>query len=119
MSPSWSFKDETFERSSAAFDNPDFVNVVIHSYRHRYGVVPGDPAYAEVEARLAERPDITVPTIVLLGADDGVDPPSADDKDAIHFKGAYSRRILSGVGHNVPQEGPTIFAAAVRDLVPV
>lgn len=95
------------------------MDVVIHSYRHRYGVVPGDPAYAEVEARLAEQPDITVPTIVLLGADDGVDPPSMEDKDAVHFKGAYSRHILAGIGHNVPQEAPTIFADAVRDLRPV
>jgi pimeloyl-ACP methyl ester carboxylesterase len=118
-SPSWSFNHETFERSAAAFDNPDFLDVVIHSYRHRYGVVPGDPAYAEVEARLAEQPDITVPTIVLLGANDGVDPPPLEDKDAIHFQGAYSRRILAGVGHNVPQEAPTIFADAVRDLRPV
>ncbi|CAN7677972.1 alpha/beta hydrolase [Rhizobium sp. LjRoot98] len=117
-SPSWSFNDETFERSAAAFDNPDFLDVVIHSYRHRYGVVPGDPAYAEVEARLAEQPDITIPTIVLLGADDGVDPPSTEDKDAIHFKGTYDRQILAGIGHNVPQEAPTIFADAVRDLRP-
>ncbi len=118
-SPSWSFDDATFERSAASFDNPDFVDVVIHSYRHRYGVVPGDPAYSEVEARLAEQPDVTVPTIVLLGADDGVDPPSMEDKDAVHFKGAYSRHILAGVGHNVPHEASTIFADAVRDLRPV
>ncbi|MFP3546639.1 alpha/beta hydrolase [Rhizobium sp. SIMBA_035] len=118
-SPSWSFDDATFERSSAAFDNPDFLDVVIHSYRHRYGVVPGDPAYAEVEARLEAQPDITIPAIVLLGADDGVDPPSMEDKDAIHFKGAYRRQILAGVGHNVPQEAPTIFADAVRELRPV
>jgi pimeloyl-ACP methyl ester carboxylesterase len=118
-SPSWSFDDLTFERSAASFDNPDFVDVVIQSYRHRYGVVPGDPAYAEVEARLADQPAITVPTIILLGADDGVDPPSMEDKDAIHFKGGYRRQILAGVGHNVPQEAPTIFADAVRDLRPV
>ncbi len=94
----------TFERSAASFDNPDFVDVVIHSYRHRYGVVPGDSAHTEVEARLAEQPEITIPTIVLLGANDGVDPPSVEDKDAVHFKGAYSRHILAGIGHNVPQE---------------
>ncbi len=118
-SPSWSFDDATFERTAASFDNPDFVDVVIHSYRHRYGVVPGDPAYAEVEARLAEQPDISVPTVVLLGADDGVEPPSMEDKDAVRFKSAYSRHILAGVGHNVPQEAPTIFADALRDLRPV
>lgn len=95
------------------------MDVVTHSYRHRYGVVPGDPAYAKVEARLAEQPNILIPTIVLLGADDGVDPPATDDKDAVHFKGVYSRHILAGVGHNVPQEAPTIFADAVRDLSPM
>lgn len=118
-SPSWSFDDATFERSAASFDNPDFVDVVIHSYRHRYGVVPGDPAYAGVEARLAEQPDITVPTIVLRGANDGVDPPSTDDKDAVHFQGTYSRHIVAGIGHNVPQEAPTRFADAIRALRPV
>jgi pimeloyl-ACP methyl ester carboxylesterase len=118
-SPSWSFDDATFERSAASFDNPDFVDVVTHSYRHRYGVVPGDPAYAEIQARLAEQPAITVPTVVLLGADEGIDPPSMEDNEAVHFKGAYSRHILAGIGHNVPQEASVAFADAVRKLLPV
>jgi hypothetical protein len=84
-SPSWSFDDETFRRSLASFDNPDFVEVVIHSYRHRYGVVAGDPDYFEIEARLARQSDISVPSIVVLAEDDGVDPPPSEDEDAQKF----------------------------------
>ena len=76
-SPTWRFDDATFERSAAAFDNPDFVDVVIHSYRHRFGLVPGDPALADVEAALALQPAITVPALTFDGADDGVRPPAA------------------------------------------
>jgi pimeloyl-ACP methyl ester carboxylesterase len=115
-SPSWSFEDETFKRSVASFNNPDFVDVVIHSYRHRYGVIAGDPAYAEIEAKLARQPDIAAPTIVILGADDGVDPPRSKDEDARKFTGFYHRRILQGVGHNVPQEAPSAFAGAIQEL---
>jgi pimeloyl-ACP methyl ester carboxylesterase len=115
-SPSWSFDEDTFERTAVSFDNPDFVDVVIHSYRHRYGVVEGDPAYAEIEARLARQPDISVPGIVLLGADDGVDPPSPEDEDARKFIGFYNRRVLHRVGHNLPQEAPIGFADAIREL---
>jgi pimeloyl-ACP methyl ester carboxylesterase len=116
-SPTWAFDDETFDRSAVAFDNPDFVDVVIHSYGHRFGGIAGDPAFAEIEARLAKQPDITVPTIVLQGADDGVDPPQATDRDAPHFSAHYQRRIIAGVGHNVPQEAPGAFAEAVLSLV--
>ncbi|MGV1833590.1 alpha/beta fold hydrolase [Rhizobium rhizogenes] len=116
-SPTWAFDDETFNRSAVAFDNPDFVDVVIHSYRHRFGGIAGDPAFAEIEARLAKQPDITVPTIVLQGADDGVDPPQAADRDAAHFSAFYERRIIAGVGHNLPQEAPGAFAEAVLSLV--
>ena len=116
-SPSWSFDEDTFERTAVSFDNPDFVDVVIHSYRHRYGVIEGDPAYAGIEARLARQPDISIPSIVLLGADDGVDPPPQEDEDAGKFSGVYARRVLPGVGHNVPQEAPISFAVAIRELV--
>lgn len=75
-SPAWAFDDETFANSASAFDNPDFVDIVLHSYRHRLGGVRGDPRYDGIEARLGRRPKITVPTIILQGADDGVDPPS-------------------------------------------
>ena len=73
-SPTWHFDDATFDRTAPSFDNPDFVPVVIHSYRHRHGNAPGDPRFDEIERRLAARPPITVPTIVLHGADDGVSP---------------------------------------------
>lgn len=114
-SPSWSFDEGTFNQSAASFNNPDFVDVVIHSYQHRYGVVAGDPAYADIQARLARQPYISVPTTVLLGADDGVDPPPAEDKDAVHFTGPYAHRVLPGVGHDVPQEVPAEFADAIRN----
>jgi pimeloyl-ACP methyl ester carboxylesterase len=115
-SPSWEFDDATYERSAAAFDNPDFVEVVIHSYRHRFGLVAGDPALEEIERRLARQPDIAVPTVVLQGADDGVDPPVAVDTVAPHFTGPYERRVVAGVGHNFPQEAPRAFADAVLSL---
>ena len=116
-SPTWAFDDATFERSAAAFDNPDFVDVVIHSYRHRFGLVPGDPAYAAIEQRLAAQPAIAVPTITFDGADDGVRAPAPAAHDAQRFSGARSHRILPGVGHNMPQEAPRVFADAVLELV--
>jgi pimeloyl-ACP methyl ester carboxylesterase len=112
-SPSWNFDDATFERSAAAFDNPDFVDVVIHSYRHRFGGIPGDPKVQWIEERLARRPDITVRSIVLQGADDGVDPPDLVDTDAPHFTGPYERRTLQRAGHNLPQEAPAAYVEAV------
>jgi pimeloyl-ACP methyl ester carboxylesterase len=116
-SPTWRFDDATFAASAAAFDNPDFVDVVTHSYRHRFGYAPGDPAVAAVEQALAAQPSITVPTISLCGADDGVDPPASVDRDAHKFTGRYERRVLAGVGHNIPQEAPEATAAALLDLV--
>ena len=115
-SPTWRFDQATFERSAAAFANPDFVEVVIHSYRHRYGNVPGDPALAGIEAQLATQPPIAVPTVVLHGHDDGVDPIAQTDRDAKHFIGPYQRKILPGVGHNLPQEAPTTFVEAMLSL---
>lgn len=115
-SPTWAFDADTFARSAAAFANPDFVEVVVHSYRHRFGLVPGDPAYAGIEARLAAQPEITVPSIVLEGADDGVSPPPAEDRAACHFTGPYRRGIVPGAGHNLPQEAPDAFADAVLAL---
>jgi pimeloyl-ACP methyl ester carboxylesterase len=112
-SPSWAFDEATFERSAAAFDNPDFVDVVIHSYRHRFGGILGDPAVQGIEDRLARLPDITVPSIVLQGADDGVDPPEEIDTDVAHFTGRYERRTFPRAGHNLPQEFPLEYAEAV------
>ena len=91
--------------------------MVIHSYRVRYGVVPGDPAYAGIEARLASQPRIGVPTVVLEGEEGGVFPPQSDDGDAAKFSGPYRYRRLPRIGHNVPQEAPEAFAEAVLSLI--
>jgi len=115
-SPGWTFDDATFERTAAAFDNPDFVEVVIHSYRHRFGLVPGDPALEEIERRLAARPPITVPTVVLHGGDNAVSPASSSERHARFFTGRYARRLIPRVGHNVPQEAPREFAEAILSL---
>jgi pimeloyl-ACP methyl ester carboxylesterase len=117
-SPTWNFDDATFERSAKAFDNPDFVDVVIQSYRHRYGLAPGDPAYAGIEAQLAAQPVITVPTVTFDGVEDGVRPPADASAHARQFAGPRSHRLVPGVGHNMPQEVPQVFADAVLELVP-
>jgi pimeloyl-ACP methyl ester carboxylesterase len=112
-SPHWAFDEATFERTATAFDNPDFVNVVIHSYRHRYGLVDGDPAYASIEASLAAQPPITVPTITVDGDADGVNPGTAHH--AKKFVGPHEHRVCRGAGHNLPQERPEEWARAVLD----
>lgn len=116
-SPSWPFDDTLFAHTAPSFANPDFVDVVVHSYRHRFGLVAGDPAVAGIEQRVAAQPMITVPTINLHGADDGVAPVPATGH-ADKFSGPYERLVVLGVGHNVPQEAPGVFADAVRRLVP-
>ncbi len=116
-SPTWRFDDATFERSAAAFDNPDFVDVVIQSYRHRFGLAAGDPSYAGIEARLAAQPAITIPAITFDGEDDGVRPPADAAAHARSFTGPRSHRLVPGVGHNMPQEVPQVFADAVLELV--
>jgi pimeloyl-ACP methyl ester carboxylesterase len=114
-SPMWSDAEQQFDHSAASLHNPDFVDVVIHSYRHRYGAVAGDPRYQELEDRLALRPQIAVPTVVLESQADGLrNPPVAED--AGMFVGGYDQRPLPGVGHNAPQEAPAAFAAAVLDV---
>ncbi|MEJ5991621.1 alpha/beta hydrolase [Ramlibacter sp. PS3R-8] len=115
-SPTWKFDEATFARSAAAFDNPDFVDVVIHSYRQRYGLEAGDPAYARIQDRLAAQPVITVPAITFDGADDGVRPPAPASAHAHRFT-QRDHRIIPGVGHNMPQEVPQVFADAVLALV--
>jgi pimeloyl-ACP methyl ester carboxylesterase len=115
-SPTWAFDDATFDRTAGSFDNADFVDVVIHSYRHRTGSVAGDPGYAAVEARLAAQPDIDVPCINLHGAADGVIPAQASEGHGRHFTALYQRRVLENVGHNVPQEAPQAFADAILQL---
>ena len=112
-SPTWKFDDGVFEQSAAAFDNPDFVDVVIHSYRHRYGLVAGDPGLADIEAQLAGQPDIGVPTITIDGDADGVGGTTAEDVKK--FTGAHEHRIFEGAGHNLPQERPMEWVQAVLD----
>ena len=117
-SPNWKFDDATFERTAASFDNPDFVAVAIQSYRHRYGAAPGDPELEPIEERLAAQPPIPVPTIVLHGAYDGVDPPEGSERDARFFTGPYRRRVVPVAGHFLPRETPEEVVRAVRELVP-
>lgn len=116
-SPTWSFEESQFLRSAAAFDNPDFVEVVIHSYRHRFGLVNGDPAYAAIECALAVQPAIAVPSITIDGAADGVRLPAKAETHASKFTGPRTHRLAPGVGHNVPQEAPRLFADACIELV--
>jgi len=116
-SPTWRFDEATFQATAAAFSNPDFVDVVVHSYRHRFGLVPGDPRYQAIERRLTLRPTIGVPAIVLAGADDGVMPVQAQADAVRGFSGPFLREVLGGTGHNVPQEAPAAFADAVLRLV--
>ena len=115
-SPNWTFDEATYERTAASFDNPDFVDVVIHSYRHRYGLVAGDPAVEATEQRLVEQPRIGVPTIALDGDGDGVVRQGGAANHARYFTGAYERRVIPRVGHNLPQEAPEEFARAVLTL---
>lgn len=116
-SPNWDFDDATYDRTAVAFENPDFVDVVIHSYRVRYGLVQGDPAFEATERRLRERPKIAVPTIALDGGGDGVTRADGSARHRPQFSGLYERRVITRVGHNLPQEAPNEFAQAVSELV--
>jgi pimeloyl-ACP methyl ester carboxylesterase len=112
-SPNWDFDDATFAQSADAFDNPDFVDVVIHSYRHRFGLVAGDPSVADIEVRLSQQPPISVATITIDGDDDGVN--SGTSHHARKFNGPHQHRIFARAGHNLPQEKPADWAQAVLD----
>ena len=116
-SPSWAFDEAAYARTAPSFDNPDFVDIVIHSYRHRFGGVEGDPRFDAIEVDLARQPDIAVPAVVLQGADDGVDPPPEQDRAGDRFTGGYRRVVEPGTGHNFPQEAPGAFADAVLSLL--
>ena len=113
-SPNWTFDEATFARSAKAWDNPDFVDVVIHSYRHRFGLVPGDPAVAHIETRLVAQPPITVPAITIDGGADGVNPGTAHH--ASRFTGPHRHRVWDREGHNLPQENPAGWVQAVLDV---
>jgi pimeloyl-ACP methyl ester carboxylesterase len=113
-SPKWNFDDAIFDRTAASFSNPDHVSIVIHNYRWRLSLAPGDPQYDNLEKRLAERPVITVPAITISSDFDG---PSADGSSyRKQFSGKYSHQILNGIGHNVPQEAPQAFVNAVTEV---
>lgn len=115
-SPKWDFDDATFERSAAAFDNPDHVDIVIHNYRWRLGLAGGDPKYDELETRLAAGPVIMVPTITLEGDANGAPHPDAATY-AAKFSGPYAHRVITGgIGHNLPQEAPQALAQAIVDV---
>ena len=116
-SPNWKFDDATYDRTAASFDNPDFVEVVIHSYRHRYGLVPGDKSLEDTERRLASQPAIAVPTVALHGEANSVLPAGGVERREQRFSGTYRRHVVPVVGHNVPQEAPQVFAEAVLSLV--
>ena len=114
VSPKWHFDDVTYDRTAAAFDNPDHVDIVIHNYRWRLGLAKGEPQYDELEEKLFKGPAITVPAITIASDFDG---PLADGKVyASKYTGKYAHRILKGIGHNVPQEAPEAFAKAVVDV---
>ena len=115
-SPTWRFGEATFERTAPSFDNPDFVDVVIHSYRHRHGNAPGDPHLDPIERRLAERSPITVPTIVLHGSDDTVSPLYRSEREMRLFPAGTELRILPG-GHFLPREQPKAVADAILHLL--
>ncbi|HEY0420261.1 MAG TPA: alpha/beta hydrolase [Acetobacteraceae bacterium] len=115
-SPNWRFSEAGFERTASSFDNPDFVDVVIHSYRHRILAAPGDPALEQMEQALAEKPAISVPTIVLHGAADGVSPAPTPEQDA-RFTGPYGRRTIPVAGHFLPNEAPGVLLEAITDLL--
>lgn len=111
-SPRWSFSDETLMATAESFNNPDFVDVVVHSYRHRYGLVNGDPAYDLTEKRIATEPAVTVPTVVLDTKYDGLPPRPGTGSHADHFTRLVAHRVIDA-GHGLPQERPAAFADAV------
>ncbi len=115
-SPNWRFDEATLDRHASAFDNPDYVDVVIHSYRHRLGLAAGFSPYEDVERRLAGLPAINVPTITLDGGADGVVPATDGKSSASKFGGPRSHRVVEGAGHNLPEESPGEFADAVWEF---
>lgn len=115
--PSWRFTDTEFDASAPSFDNPDWIDVTIHSYRHRWGLAPGDPRHDDLERRLAEPLPVRVPTVILHGAEDGATlPETSAGKDGL-FTAGYRREVLAGVGHFVPREAPDAVAAAALELL--
>ncbi len=116
-SPGWHFTDETFNRTAISFDNPDFVDVVIHSYRHRLGNAPGEPRFLAVEEQLAKQPKVQIPSIVLYGANDGVRKPPDSAVDRASFTALVAREVIPGAGHFLPREKPDVVSSALLKLL--
>jgi pimeloyl-ACP methyl ester carboxylesterase len=116
-SPTWRFDRATYDRTAPSFDNPDFVAVVIHSYRHRHGNAPGDGRLDAIERRLADRPAITVPTVILHGADDTVGSPKRAEAELPQFPAGTERRLVPGVGHFMPREEPKAVVDALLKVL--
>jgi len=117
-SPGWRYTDEDFNRSAPSFDNPDFVAITLHSYRHRHVNAPGEDRFIELERHLAESPPITVPAIVLRAGDSGFGRPKADpSKDKKQYPNLVGSRVVAGAGHAVPAHRPDAVAAALLELL--
>ena len=114
--PRWKFSDAEYDETARSFDNPDFVEIVIHSYRHRYGAALGDPALESIERKLVGQPVIETPTIVLHGEGDGVHPPERSEGQERLFSGYYERWLIPQAGHLFPREAPDAVIAAVQKL---
>ena len=114
-SPTWKFSKKDFELSRESFENPDFVDVVIHSYKHRYGLVDGDKSYSNIENKLSLTPNIKVPTITIDGLMNGVREPKRE-KNIKKFTNLIKHKLLKNVGHNVPQESPLIFSNLILEI---
>jgi pimeloyl-ACP methyl ester carboxylesterase len=115
-SPKWEFDDAVFDRAAASFDNPDYVNIVIHNYCWRLSFAEGDPQHRDLEERLSEGPVIAAPTITLDSDSDGVAPATDGTSYAQKFSGKRTHRVIKGAGHNLPQEAPQAFADAIVDV---
>jgi pimeloyl-ACP methyl ester carboxylesterase len=117
-SPTWHFTDETYNKTAPSFDNPDFVSVVVHSYRHRINNAPGEPRFEAMERQLAQRPKINVPAITLYGADDGIARPAAENSnESVQFPMLAARRVIAGAGHFLPRENPEAVSSALLELL--
>ena len=118
-SPGWRFSDEEYNRTAPSFENPDFVDVVIHSYRHRNGNSPGEERFKQMEQRLAERPKIAAPSILLYGATDPLARPAPDVTPAERavFPALVARRVIPGAGHFLPREKPETVSSALLELL--
>ena len=104
------------DRAAVAFANPDDVEVVLHSYRHRLGYAPGYPPYDQIEQKLAAQPAIPVPAVTLDGLADGNFPATDGSTSARHFSGPRVHHQVPNAGHNLPQEAPDAFTSAVLEL---